>query len=126
METIVKSASVKVMLSYDYCHFESSMTLENENGVSLKEIDEKRKDCQRLAYKAAAQYKKAKEAAANRNDGEYKMKNFEDECRRIEKKDEHDRTLKEIAMLKQYKDENWRAQFDYDYDYEDDDNDYRF
>ena len=48
------------------------------------------------------------------------MASFEQECQRIAKKDEHDRTLKEIAMLKQYQDENWRAQFEEDYDYEDD------
>lgn len=122
METKVKAASVKVMLSYDYSHFEASMSLENDNGLSLQDIDEARKDCQRLANKAIGQYKTAKEQAAKRNDGQYKMRAFEQECQQIEKKEEHDRTLREIAMLKQYKDENWQAQFDCDYDFEDDDN----
>lgn len=45
---------------------------------------------------------------------------FEEDCKRIQAKDEHDRTIKEIAMLKQYQDENWAKKFDYDYDYEDD------
>jgi len=125
METKIKTASVKVMLSYDYSHFEASMSLENDEGLAIKDIDEARKNCQRLADKAVGQYKKAKEAAANRNDGQYKMRAFEQECQRIEKKEEHDRTLKEIAMLKQYHDENWQAQFDYDYDYDDDEN-YRY
>jgi hypothetical protein len=119
----VKSASVKVMLSYDYSHFEASMSIENESGLSLKEIDEARKSCQRLADKAVHQYKVAKTNAAARSDGKYKMASFEQECKRIAAKDEHDRTIKEIAMLKQYQDENWQVQFDYDYDYEDD-NDY--
>src|SRR5690349_21100134 len=118
--TIIKTASVKVMLSYDYSHFEAGMSIENESGLTMKDIDEARKDCQRLADKAVYQYKVAKTNAAARSDGKYKMASFEDECKRIEKKDEHDRTLKEIAMLKQYKDENWQAQFEYDYDYEDD------
>ena len=122
MNTIRKTASVKVMLSYDYCHFESSMTLENEDGLTNKEIDDARKDCHRLAYKAAGQYKTSKEMAAKRTDGKYQMQNFQSECERIKKKDEHDRTLKEIAMLKQYEDENWQAQFDYNYDYDDDEN----
>ena len=122
METKIKNASVKVMLSYDYSHFEALMSLENDNGLTVKEIDAARKDCQRLADKAVAQYKTAKEQAAQRNDGQYKMKNFEAECIKIKAKDEHDRTLKEIAMLKQYENENWQAQFDYDYDYDDDDN----
>ena len=122
MDTKIKDASVKVMLSYDYSHFEVSMTLENDNGLTLKEIDEARKNCQRLADKAVSQYKTAKLMAAKRIDGEYEMKNFEAECKRIKEKNEHDRTLKEIAMLKQYEDEKWREQFYYAYDYDDDEN----
>lgn len=121
METKIKSASVKVMLSYDYSHFEASMSVENESGLTMQEIDEARKKCQRLADKAVGQYKKAKEMAAMRSDGKYRMQNFEAECKRIQNKDEQDRTVKEIAMLKQYEDENWQSQFSYDYDYDDDD-----
>lgn len=124
-ETKVKTASVKVMLSYDYSHFEASMSLENESGISVKDIDEARKTCQRLSDKAVSQYKTAKSMASKRNDGQYHMSNFEAECKRIKAKDEHDRTIKEIAMLKQYENENWQAQFDYAYDYDDDD-DYGF
>lgn len=120
MNTIIKSASVKVMLSYDYSHFEALMSLENENGVTKEEMDAARKDCQRLAAKAIEQYKIAKTCAALKNDGQYRMSNFEAECKKIAAKQEHDRTLKEIAMLKQYTDENWQEQFDYQYDYEDD------
>jgi hypothetical protein len=119
METKIKSASVKVMLSYDYSHFEASMSLENDNGLSLKDIDEARKDCQRLADKAVGQYKTAKTLAAKRTDGQYQMQNFETECQKISAKPEQDRTLKEIGMLKQYQDENWREQFYFNYDYED-------
>jgi hypothetical protein len=124
--TIIKSASVKVMLSYDYSHFEASMSLENDKGITPAELDDARKNCQRLADKAISQYKKAKSCAANRNDGVYKMQNFESQCKKIEAKPEGDRTINEIAMLNQYKNENWQAQFDIDYDYEDDDKDYKF
>ena len=120
--TKIKTASVKVMLSYDYSHFESSMTLENDNGIELIEIDNARKMCQRLADKAVGQYKKAKQMAAERTNGDFKMRSFEDECKRIQMKDEQDRTIKEIAMLKQYENENWQSQFEYYYDYNDDDN----
>lgn len=122
METKIKNASVKVMLSYDYSHFEASMALENDNGIEINEIDNARKMCQRLADKAVSQYKTAKSQASLRSDGEYKMQNFENECRKIKSKTEHDRTLKEIALLKQYENENWQAQFNYEYDYNDDDN----
>lgn len=121
METIIKSASVKVMLSYDYSHFEASMSVENESGLTMQDIDEARKKCQRLADKAVGQYKKAKQMASNRSDGEYQMRNFQEQCERIKAKDEQDRTIKEIAMLKQYEDENWQANFMYEYDYDDDD-----
>lgn len=125
MAAIIKSASVKVMLSYDYSHFEALMSLENESGLSLKDIDEARKNCQRLADKAVAQYKTAKEMASKRSDGQYQLQNFEAECKKIMAKPEQDRTMKEIGMLKQYHDENWRDQYDYVYDYEDDE-DYSF
>ena len=120
MKTKIKNASVKVMLSYDYSHFEASMSLENDNGLELNEIDSARKDCQRLADKAVGQYRKAKEMAALRTDGKYQIGNFEDQCKRIAEKSENDRTLREIAMLKQYEDEDWQSQFKYDYDYDDD------
>lgn len=118
--SIIKSASVKVMLSYDYSHFEASMSVENDNGLSLSDIDSARKDCQRLADKAVGQYKTAKAMAANRINASYTMSNFESECKKIKAKEEHDRTIKEIAMLKQYETENWQAQFRYEYDYDDD------
>ena len=121
--TIIKSASVKIMLSHDYSHFETSMSLENENGITTEEVDLARKKCQRLCDKAVSQYKKAKELAAKRNDGIYQMQNFESQCKRIEVKAEGDRTINEIAMLNQYKNEKWQDQFDNRYDYEDDEDD---
>ncbi len=120
METVVKSASVKVMLSYDYSHFEASMSLENDKGLTIIEIDEARKSCQRLASKAVGQYKQAKDSAARRTDGEYKIKNFERTCQNIASKPEGDRTINEIAMLKQYQNEEWQKQFEDNYDYDDD------
>jgi len=120
--TIIKSASVKIMLSHDYSHFETSMSLENEEGVTKHEIDQARKDCQRLCDKAVAQYKKAKESAAKRSDGLYQMQNFEAQCKKIKLKEDGDRTINEIAMLNQYEQENWQSRFNIDYDYEDDEN----
>jgi hypothetical protein len=126
MKATIKSASVKIMLSYDYSHFETAMSVENENGLSMKDIDEARKNCQRLADKAVSQYKKAKQMADKRTDGKWKIQNFEAQCERISEKPEGERTINEIAMLKQYKDENWRSQFDYEYNYEDDEEDLPF
>lgn len=123
---IIKSASVKVMQSYNYSHFEAAMSLEDDKGLTLHDIDAARKNCQRLTDKAIKQYQTAKDMAAKRSDGVYQMQNFELECKRIAAKDEHDRTLKEIAMLKEYQDEKWRDKFERFYDYEDDDKDYNW
>lgn len=122
METKIKTASVKVMLSYDYSHFEANMGLENEKGIKIHDIDNARKMCQRLCDKAVGQYKTAKSSAAKRSHGEYEKANFEAKCKSIEAKEEGDRTINEVAMLKQYNDENWRAQFEDNYDYDDDNN----
>jgi hypothetical protein len=126
MKTINKTASVKVMLSYDYCHFEASMQIENEDGLQLSEIDEARKNCNRLANKAVDQYRIYKEIAMKRSNCEYDKGYFEQQCKLIFAKKEGDRTIKEIAMLKQYQDEDWQKQFDYNYDFKDDDNNLPF
>lgn len=126
MSTIRKTATVKVMLSHDYCHFEASMDLENDNGVTIEEMDSAKKDCNRLTLKAIEQYKKAKQNAANRTDGQYKMQNFETQCKKILQKSEGDRTVNELAMLKQYEQENWQEQFDSYYDFEDNPDDLPF
>lgn len=115
--------SVKIMLSYDYCHFEVSKSTDQD--LTNKEINEMRKEVQRLADEAVRQFKVAKEKAANRTNANLEMQNFEITCKRIAEKNEADRTLKEIAMLKQYQDENWRARFNYEYDYDDDSEEYR-
>lgn len=53
------NASVKVMNSYDYCHFE--VALSQDNVETIIEIDELRKEAQRLVDRAIKQYKIAKE-----------------------------------------------------------------
>lgn len=122
-----KSANVKVMLSYDYCHFEVSKLIEvDENGeLSNLDIDNARKDCQRLADKAVGQYKKAKSAESDRINAAYDAEKFKSQCLLIQAKKPDDRTIKEIAMLKTFEDEKWMEQYKYSYNY-DDDEDYTF
>ncbi|MGN6438509.1 MAG: hypothetical protein ACTHMM_18340 [Agriterribacter sp.] len=120
--TIIKSASVKVMRSYDYSHFEASMSLENDNGISPQEMDDARKTCQRLTDKAVGQYQVAKAKAADRTNAEWRKNEFLRQVKAIEAKSEGDRTINELAILKQYKDESWQSQFEDRYDYDDDEN----
>jgi len=48
-------ASVKIMRSYDYCHFE--ICLGTDEDIPLVDVDKIRKDAQRLVDKAVDQYK---------------------------------------------------------------------
>jgi hypothetical protein len=111
-------ASVKIMLSYDYSHFE--VALSTDDDLDTKGVNELRKTAQRLADEAVRQYKRAKEAAENRQQGKYEKERFLDDIERIKAKPEQERTVRELAMLKQYQDENWQAQFEDEYDYDDD------
>jgi len=108
-------ASVKIMLSYDYCHFEVCKS--TDQPVTDKEINEMRKDVQRLADEAVRQYKVAKARAYEKDQWE---KDFEREIYYIRAKAETDRTPEEVAKLKLYEDNAWRSQFE-DYDYYDND-----
>jgi hypothetical protein len=117
MPTLIKSASVKVMLSYDYSHFEASMSLENDNGLSLRDIDEARKNCQRLADKAVGQYKTAKQDAIKQTGTSYERQQLEKEVRDIKvNKKEEDWTLLERAKVKALADYDHQAMYDYDDD----------
>ena len=109
---------VKVLRSYDYNHFEFCIPV--AENATIKERNEARKDCERLANEAVRQYKRAKDMAYKRDKGELNKNNFLDVVRRIEVKPEGERTVDELAILQQSKDESWESQFEYPYDYEDD------
>jgi hypothetical protein len=109
--------SVKVMLSYDYNHFEILLSEECE---SLEAANRLRKSAQRLADEAVRQYKIAKDIAAKREGSKYEKQVFMERIGVIQSKPKGERTGNEIAMLKQYEGELWQDQFDYRYDYEDD------
>lgn len=117
METIIKSASVKVMLSHDYSHFEASMSLENESGIPLKDIDEARKNCQRLADKAVGQYKTAKLDANKLTATSYERQQLEKEVREIRvNKNEENWSVLEKAKVKALDDYNHQTRYDYNDD----------
>lgn len=117
--TIRKSATVKVMLSHNYNHFEASIALENENGVSIEDIDAARKDCNRLCDKAIKQYNLAKVMESKRLSLRSEKDMLEREVREIKQKDESLWTVVEKAKVKTLADHNWELLWDY----EDDEND---
>ena len=106
-------ASVTVMLSYDYCHFEVSKSTDEE--VSNVQIDEMRKDCQRLADKAIRQYQIHKKAEEKRSLRHYDYEKAKAQVERILQKAEGDRTVNEMAIVKQFKDTDWAIHLMYDY-----------
>lgn len=55
-------ASVKIMRSYDYNHFE--VALSNDENMTLEQVDEMRKEAARLVDKAVSQYQIAKNQAS--------------------------------------------------------------
>lgn len=109
--------SVKIMLSYDYCHFE--IALENDNLTELKDVNNLRKDAQKLADEAVRQYRKSKEQ--NKILIQEKREEFLKKIEKIQLKPVKERTIEDKAMLKTYDDDDWDKHFTF-YDYNDDDN----
>jgi hypothetical protein len=120
MTTIRTSATVKVMLSHNYNHFEASIALENADGVSVQDIDNARKDCNRLCDKAIKQYNVAKVMESKRLSLQSEKANLEREVKEIKQKDESLWTVMEKAKVKTLADHNWELLWDY----EDDDDNY--
>lgn len=85
--------SVKIMLSHDYCHFE--ICLGSDDDMTLEQIDDMRKDAQRLADKAVEQYKIAKKARD----------------KIVWSKEEIDRLTQEVKIIKEnYPKSEWTPQ----------------
>ena len=70
---------VKVMLSYDYNHFEVCLSV--DENATLKEINERRKEAQRLCDEAVRQYKIAKVKAEKRTQLSYEFDQLEKEVK---------------------------------------------
>lgn len=120
-ETIRKSATVKVMLSYNYNHFEASIALENEDGLTTKDIDDARKDCNRLCDKAIMQYQQSKIIESKRANLTSEKMQLEREVSEIKQKDKSLWSVTDKAKVKALEDHNWDLQWDYDDDWDEDD-----
>ena len=107
-------ASVKVMNSYDYCHFE--VVLGSDQEMSFDDVDEMRKQAQRLVDKSISQYKIAKERANQRANRKWEREQLLSECKRIEEKPEGERTAEDKAKLKALDDYAYWAEYNYDYE----------
>lgn len=57
--TIITSRSVRTSITYKYCNFAFEAILENENGVSDKEIQDMGDSCTELAGEAVKRFREA-------------------------------------------------------------------
>ena len=103
------TASVKVMNSYDYGHFE--MTLGTTEPVTMAEINEMRKDAQRLVDNAIRQYKQAKSEANGQL--AWQKEQFYAKANEIRQKPVSEWTPEDKAHMKVLADRDWDARYDY-------------
>ncbi len=112
------SASVKVMRSYDYCHFE--ICIGDDDAKTDGQIDELRKRAARLADKAVEQYKIAKLTIGGNVSRKQEWESLRREVEVIERLSEGDRTPNQVAKVKLLRDRDWQAYINERYDYKDD------
>jgi len=115
------TASVKVMRSHDYCHFE--VNLGSNEPLDTAGVDAMRKEAARLADKAVEQYKIAKENA-QKLESEGRSRSYAvARAEHIRAMPEGERSPDQQAELKAFDDANWRASRAYNYedDWRDDD-----
>lgn len=122
MEPTIEVAGVKVMRSFDYCHFEVTLSTALQDvppGTDrFKAVDDLRKQAARLTDKAVEQYKVAKHWASKQDfQGGDKKKRLEVLAELILSTPEHERTPEEKGILKGLADERYAAR---QYDYQDD------
>lgn len=117
----VDFASVKVMRSYDYCHFEVTLGYSldpehNTHPVNLDRVDELRKHAMRLVDKAVEQYKIAKRQAES-NDNTYSLDQMERKVTIIKENfPQSEWTPEQKATVKAYEDALHRSSSRYDYE----------
>ena len=117
----IKTCSVTVMRSHDYCHF--SVTLggdltprsgtASQEGYEIIEVDELRKMAARLADKAVEQYK-IKKNSIELGENHYTLKRLREAAEEAEKISEPDRTEEQKAAIKAYGDLLHATRYDYD------------
>ena len=113
----ITNASVKVMRSYDYCHFE--IALSNDAGILLtsKEVDDLRKEAMRLADKAVEQYKIAKRIATEASSSVDELRYLSQRAAAIkENYPKSEWSEEQKATMKAYDDHLFRSSLRYNYE----------
>lgn len=117
-------ASVKVMRSHDYCHFEVALT--SECG-SIDDVNDLRKQAAILVDEAVRQYKIAKTKESNRAGTEYQVQSLLKRIDEIKATPQSEWTPEEAAIVRGAADrEFWREHEEESYCYGDPERDYHF
>ena len=116
----ITSASVKVMRSYDYCHFEVNLAANvdcpSDSPEWFEQVDNLRKNAARLADKAVAQYMVAKAAHQAEETSWCPMRYAAEQAERTP---ESERAPEEKAAIKALADARFaRRHYDYQDDWE--------
>lgn len=123
----ITSCSVRVLKSFDYCHFEVALTAQGGMTmqgwvmpslppvITLADIDGLRKEAARLADKAVEQYKLKKKALEIGLS--YTYHNLCDEAAKIELMPENERSEEHKAILKKVGDLRHAQKYDYEDDF---------
>lgn len=118
----INIASVKVMRSYDYCHFEVNLAAnvdcppDSPESEWFKQVDNLRKNAARLADRAVAQYKVSK-AAHQAEESSWDSMRYA--AKNAERMPEAERTPEDKAAIKALADARFALEQRY-YDYQDD------
>ncbi len=117
-------ASVKVMRSFDYCHFEMALSAEV---ASIDEANGLRKQAAVLVDEAVRQYKIAKAKESKREWAERQTREALVEMDAIKAKPRNEWTVRESAVMRSYEDQSfWKNYDDEAYYYEQDERDHHF
>lgn len=118
-------ASVKVMRSYDYCHFEVSLASDQEQ--TLDEINSMRKEAAILVDEAVRQYRTAKVKESARWNSDWKKEDFLRKVRSLKERSQTDWTPEDAAIMRSHEDSEFWKQFEKDdYLYDEDESEHHF
>ena len=99
------NATVKVMRSYDYCHFECVLSSSGE--MSLDEINDMRKKAAILVDESVRQYKIARESESRLYSKKYDLETSLRKLKEAKKKSKSELTPEEAALLRADEDKSF-------------------
>lgn len=118
-------ATVRVMRSYDYCHFE--VVLSSDEEMDMDQVNELRKKAALLVDEGVRQYIIAKKKENDRNRRDWEIRESLKRLEIAKQKSESELTIEETALLRADADKSfWENVHKDDYYYEDEEREHHF